>query len=70
MTSSKQSRPGEMPRREMVRIVLDPRGFYKTEPVFEWIAAVDPALGDDYTTLVKWVKGKILEVMTVPKEWL
>lgn len=58
------------PARERVHIVLDPRGFYKTVPVFEWKLGYDPALGPDYATLIKWVEGKVLEIMSIPKELL
>lgn len=55
-----------------MRIVLDPRGFYKTEPVPEIVWGIDLAMKEAYTTwaYVRWIEDKIFELMAVPKELL
>lgn len=55
-------------RRDRVHLVLDPRGFFKTTPVFTWIWGMDPAIGEDYASMVKWCEGKILETYMIPKQ--
>lgn len=57
-------------KRERVHLVLDPRGFLKTVLVTEWFIGVDPAGGEDYTTVVRWLKDKILETYFLPKKFM
>ena len=55
-------------RRERVHLVLDPRGFFKTVPVLEWFIGIDPAGGEDYATMSKWLKDKMVETYFLPRE--
>jgi hypothetical protein len=61
--------PIEHIKRERVHLVLDPRGFHKTVPVAEWFIGLDPAGGEDYSTVMRWYKDKVMEAFAV-KEYM
>jgi len=72
VTLSKPSWPDATYSRERVRLILDPRGFYRTEPIHQWVMGVDWAKGPAATSYVilRIMEDKILEMMAVPKELL